>query len=154
MDNGHFVKDTHAGFVALLYYTAVRRKEALRTMKEQITVKHGKLIYSVGKRQKRGVETPSLSIPLDKPYADEIVYCWERAESNTRIWSFSEKTAYNIVTRVLPAYPHFFRLSRITNFFLDGWTIAQVKSWTGLTIQALDYYVGLVDVEAMGESLR
>lgn len=154
MRNGRFVRDTHAGFVALLYYTAVRRKEALRTMKEQITIRHGKLIYSVGKRQKGGIETPSLSIPLDKPYMDEIVYCWEKAEPSTRIWKFSEKTAYNIVTRVISAYPHFLRLSRITNFFLDGWTIPEVKSWTGLTVQALDYYVGLVDVEKMGESLR
>ena len=50
-------------------------------------------------------------------------------------------------------YPHFFRLSRITNFFDEGWTIAQVHSWTGLSLKALDYYVGLVDVKRMGESL-
>jgi len=33
MENGRFVKDTHRGYVALLYYTAVRRGEALRTKK-------------------------------------------------------------------------------------------------------------------------
>ena len=70
-----------------------------------------------------------------------------------RIWRFCPKTAYNIVDRAFGFYPHFFRLSRITNFFLEGWTIAQVHSWTGLTLSALDFYLGLVDVTHMGMSL-
>jgi len=50
-------------------------------------------------------------------------------------------------------YPHYFRLSRITNFFLEGWNIAQVRTWTGLSLKALNYYVGLVDITKMGETL-
>jgi len=52
------------------------------------------------------------------------------------------------------AYPHYHRLTRITQFFLDGHTIAEVKSWTGLTLKALDYYVGLVSIHKMGKSLK
>lgn len=48
--------------------------------------------------------------------------------------------------------PYYFRLSRITNFFLKGWTIAQVGSWIG-SLKALDYYVGMVDVRKMGRSM-
>ena len=154
MKEGHFTKDTHRGFVALLYYTAVRKSEALRTRKEQITISGDLLYYSVGKRLKHGIETSPLPIPFDAPYVDEIIYCWEKAESGQRIWPFSKRTAYNTVTRIMPAYPHYFRLSRITNFFLEGWTIAQVRSWTGLTLKALEFYVGLVDIQKMGESLR
>lgn len=29
---------------------------------------------------------------------------------------------------------------------MEGWTIAQLRSWTGLTLKALESYVGLVDV--------
>jgi len=154
MENGRFVKDTHRGYVALLYYTAVRRGEALRTKKEQLVIRGDRLYYSIGKRLKRGKETAAIFMPLDRPYVDDIVYCWEKADPGERIWPFCAKTAYNIVTRVLPAYPHYFRLSRITNLLKDGWTIADLKSWTGLSLQALDYYVGLVNVEKMGESLR
>ncbi len=154
MKEGYFTKDTHRGYVALLYYTAVRRLEALRTRKEQIRISGDMLDFSVGKRLKHGIETSPLPIPVDAPYVDEIIYCWEKALPGSRIWPFCGKTAYNIVTRVLPAYPHYFRLSRITNFFLAGWTIAQVRSWTGLTLKALEFYVGLVDIQKMGESLR
>ncbi len=56
--------------------------------------------------------------------------------------------------RAFGFYPHFFRLSRITNFFAEGWTIAQVHSWTELTLKALDSYMGLVDVDRMGMSLK
>ena len=154
MKEGYFTKDTHRGYVALLYYTAVRRLEALRTRKEQIRISGDMLYFSVGKRLKHGIETSPLPIPVDAPYVDEIIYCWEKALPGSRIWPFCGKTAYNIVTRVLPAYPHYFRLSRITNFFLAGWTIAQVRSWTGLTLKALEFYVGLVDIQKMGESLR
>lgn len=154
MAEGHFAKDTHRGFVALLYYTAVRRNEALRTRREQLVVRGDGLSYSVGKRLKHGIETPALPIPLEAPYVDEIIYCRDKARPSGLVWTFCEKTAYNIVNRIIPAYPHYFRLSRITNFFLDGWTIAQVRSWTGLTLKALNYYVGLVDIAKMGESLK
>jgi hypothetical protein len=69
-----------------------------------------------------------------------------------RVFPYCRKSAYNIVRRAFK-YPHLFRLSRITNFFLEGWTIAQIKSWTGLMLSALEYYVGLVDIARMGESL-
>jgi hypothetical protein len=83
---------------------------------------------------------------------DYEVKAIEQTKPNCRVFLFSDKTAYNIVHRVFH-YPHFFRLSRITNFFLEGWTIAQVHSWTGLSLKALDFYLGLVDIEKMGESL-
>ena len=86
-------------------------------------------------------------------YVDEIIWCIENTETKHRVWPYSSKTAYNVVRRVFPAYPHYFRLSRITNFFDEGWTIAQVRTWTGLSLKALNFYVGLVDVKRMGESL-
>lgn len=152
MEHGKFVEPKHRGFVALLYYSAIRKGEALRAIKEQFHLSRNQIIFSVGKRLKHGIETPPLNIPLDAPYAKEI---WEAVESTKlgqRVWPYSDKTGYNIVRRSFK-YPHLFRLSRITNFFDEGWTIAQVHSWTGLTLKALDYYVGLVDVKRMGESL-
>jgi len=152
MQTGTFKKPKHRGFVTLLFYSGVRKSEALRVVKEQFQLRGNQIIFNVGRRLKHGLETPPLNIPLDAAYAQEIWSCIENTRDRQRVWPYCKKTGYNIVDRVFK-YPHYFRLSRITNFFLEGWTIAQVKSWTGLTLKALDYYVGLVDVMKMGESL-
>jgi hypothetical protein len=153
MTDGDFAKRNHKGFIAILYYSAVRKKEALRAKKEQFKILNDRIIFEVGKRLKHGLQTPPLNIPLEAPYANEIEWSIRNTKSKCRVWPYCEKTAYNIVRRVFPVYPHFFRLSRITNFFDEGWTIAQVRTWTGLSLKALDFYVGLVDVKRMGESL-
>jgi integrase len=153
MKKGTFLKPKHQGYVALLYYTAVRKTEGLRATKEQFSMSHETIVFSVGKRLKHGIETPSLRIPLTAPFADKIWEAIECTGEGKRVWPYCPKTGYNIVNRVFK-YPHLFRLSRITNFFLEGWTIAQVHSWTGLTLKALDYYMGLVDIQKMGESLN
>jgi len=153
MARGHFAERKHVGFVALLYYSAVRKSEALKATKEQFTTEGDELFFNVGKRLKHSQDTPSLNIPLKAPYVDEIAWSVQNTQQGERVWPYSKRTGYNIVRRVLPAYPHYFRLSRITNFFLKGWTIAQVRSWTGLSLKALDYYVGMVDVRKMGRSM-
>jgi len=152
MQTGPFKKPKHKGFVALLFYSGVRKSEALRVVKEQFQLMRNQIIFDVGKRLKHGLVTPPLNIPLDAPFALEIQSAIENTHEGQRVFPYCEKTGYNIVDRVFK-YPHYFRLSRITNFFLEGWTIAQVRSWTGLTLKALESYVGLVDVMKMGDSL-
>jgi len=152
MEHGKFVEPKHRAFCILLYYSAVRKKEALRAKKEQFTITKKAVSFNVGKRLKHGIETPPLNLPLKAPYMLELKAAIEQTQPGMRVFPYCDKTAYNIVRRAFK-YPHLFRLSRITNFFLDGWTIAQVRSWTGLSLKALDYYVGLVDIKRMGESL-
>lgn len=153
MIEGPFINQSHKAFCVLLYYTGVRKSEALRVVKEQFQIKNGFLIFDVRPRLKSGVETPPLNIPLDAAFMDQLLTAIERTKKGKKIFSFCPKTAYNIVDRAFH-YPHHFRLNRITHFFLAGFTIAQVKSWTGhKTLKGLEPYVGLVDVMKMGESL-
>jgi integrase len=152
MSNGHFCQDKHRAFSVLLYYTGVRKKEALRSVRDDFILREDKLIFDVGPRLKHGKHTPPLTLPLAAPYMNELYECVKDTEEDKRIFPYSDKTGYNIVRRVWK-YPHLFRLTRITNFFMEGWTIAQVRSWTGLTLKALEFYVGLVDTIHMGESL-
>jgi len=152
MEQGRFIKQKHRAFCVLLYYSAVRKKEALRALKEQFQVRPNRIIFNVGKRLKHGIETPALPLPLNATYVNELLEALGNTKPKKRVFPYCDKTGYNIVRRAFK-YPHLFRLSRITNFFLEGWTIPQVHSWTGLTLKALDYYVGLVDVTKMGESL-
>jgi len=152
MRTGDFVKVKHRGFIALIYYTGIRKTEALRCKPEQFRLVNGSIIFDVGKRLKHGKETPALNIPLEAPYAKEIWWCIQHTRKNKRIWTFSERTAWNIFDRVLD-YPHHCRLSRITRFFAEGYSIAEVQNWTGLSLKALDSYIGIVAVKKMGASL-
>ena len=138
MDSGHFATRKHKGFIATLYYSAVRKGEALKATKEQFIITEDRVSFDVEKRLKHSLTTPPLSIPLSAPYVDEIVWSVENTEKGKRVWGYSGKTAYNIVDRVFPAYPHFFRLSRITNFFSEGRTITELGPLAAfITIEAI-----------------
>lgn len=154
METGKFIKFQHRAFVVLIYYTAIRRGEALRVTPEQFKITEGQIIFNVGARLKHGIQTPPLKIPRTAQYVNDLVFAIQHTASNQRIFPYSVKTAWNIIERAFGTYPHFFRLSRITNFFQEGWSIAQVRSWTGLTLTALNYYVGIVDIDKMSKTLR
>lgn len=153
MKHGLYLHPKHQAFNVLLYYAAVRKMEALRATREQFQISKNNINFSVGQRLKHGIETPALPLPLNAPYMEVLKEAIENTEQGKRVFPYCAKTGYNIVRRAFK-YPHLFRLSRITNFFLDGWTIAQVRSWTGLTLKALDYYIGIVDIQKMGKTLR
>ena len=156
MDEGHFVERKHKGFCAVLYYFAVRQSEALKALKKQFTIDEavGELHFDVGQRLKHSKKTPALTIRLDVPYVNEVIWTVRNTIDGDRVFPYCRKTAYNIVSRVFPAYPHFFRLSRITRMFEDGWTVSEVRNWTGLTLNALNYYIGLANIRRRGRTIR
>ena len=101
------------------------------------------------------VTTPPLTLPLSAPYMNLLKEAIEEARlggPGTFLFPYCLKTCYNIVHRVWN-YPHLFRLSRITWFFQHGYTPIQVRTWTGLSLQSLDYYAGLVSTIEMGVSM-
>jgi integrase len=155
MNHGKFLQQGHRAYCILLYYSAVRTTEGHRVVRENFKFTQSSILFDVGLRLKHSKTTPALTIPLSALFVQELKEWIEKAQKGEKVFPWkSRKTCYNIIQRV-PAfhYGHLFRLSRITNFFLEGWTIAQVKSWTGLSLAALEYYVGLVDTVRMGESM-
>ena len=152
MEYGHFVEDQHRGYCVLLYYTAIRRGEGLKAVKEQFHIGKSAIMFDVAGRFKHSKQTPSLKLPLDAPHMLELKKCIEETADGKRVFPYCGKTGYNIVRRAFK-YPHLFRLSRITKFFTEGYTIAQLRSWTGLSLAALEYYVGIVDTQKMSDSL-
>jgi integrase len=153
MQTGDFKKPDHKGYATGLYYTAVRREELRRATKQQFQITKTDVVFSVQKRLKHGIETPPLKIPKEAAFMDTVIGIIVKTNANERVFPYSKKTCYNIMQRAGFHYPHFCRLSRITNFFLEGWTIPQVHSWTGLSLRALNFYLGLVDIDKMGRSL-
>lgn len=185
MEGGRFANFQHKAFPVILYYSAVRKLEALRALKSQFTITDKDLIFDVGprlkkiRRRRKGktlsqkqidkimikrwdqLSTPPLPLPLDAPYMNLLVQRVQDTEGDEdRVFPWCAKTGYNIIDRVF-SYPHLFRLSRITWFFSPhpeigrprGFSIAEVKNFTGLSLGALDYYIGLADVQDMGRAL-
>jgi integrase len=100
----------------------------------------------------KSITTHALKLPLSAPYMDLLKEAIEETQKEEEVFDYCRKTGYNITTRAFK-YPHLFRLSRITNFLLEGWTLVDVRSWTGLSLAALEYYTGLVKIDKMGDSL-
>ena len=152
MKSEHFVEDKHRGFCILLFYSGIRKREALRAIRNQFQITETAIMFNVGTRLKHGKQTQVLKLPLNAAYVPELKDIIEATSKGERVFPYCDKTGYNIVRRVFK-YPHLFRLTRITDFFMEGFTIAQVRSWTGLSLAALEYYVGIVDTQKMGDSL-
>ena len=154
MKEGHFCNYRHRAFAVLLYYSAIRKTEALRSIREQFQLRHDKIFFDVGKRLKHGIHTEALLFPLDADFMKELYDAIADTKQGEKVFKFSSRTAYNIIDRAFGKYPHFFRLNRITWFFENGYTVTQVRSFTGLTLKSLNSYLGLVDIRKMGESLK
>lgn len=152
MDTGHFVNMNHRAFCILLYYTGIRKSEALKVTREQFTFEQDKIMFDVGERLKHSKKTPALPIYFEHPFVSELVDVIQATKKDKQVFPYCSRTGYNIVRRAFK-YPHYFRLSLITKFFQQGYTIAEVRSWTGLSLKALDYYVGLVAIDKMGKRL-
>jgi len=153
MNSGKFCKAKHRAFAVLLVYYGVRKSEARRATKEQFSIQGNLLFFDVGQRLKHSKKTDPLPIPTDAPFVNELINLIEETPEGKPLFDFSDKTAYNIMQRAGFFYPHYARLTRITKFFQDGRPITEVKSWTGLTLQALNYYAGKVAILDMGKSL-
>jgi len=154
MKGACFTGKKHKAFLALLYYSGVRVSELLRAKKEAFKLNERSILFDVGQRLKGGLVTPPLYIGLDLPYADEIAHAIRYTRKGERVFPYSRMTGYNIVSRVF-TYPHHLRLSRITNILQKGFSIPEVKSWSGhRSASSLDSYIGIVNIQRIGESLN
>lgn len=157
MTSDKFKEPKHKGLAALLYYTGVRITEALRSTREQYSLQDDRIFFEVLKRLKHGRQTPPLVIPLKRAFAGEIWKAVEDTEKGKRVFPYSRRTGYNVVAR-LWHYPHHLRFTRITNLanyrdeYGDRLSIASIMNYTGLTLGALNFYIGLVEIREMGEA--
>lgn len=184
MESENFVLEDHKAYPVVLYYSAVRKLEALRATKDQFTFTEAEVYFDVGPRLKKirrsikgkpltedqyqrrlkkyrdKITTPPIPLPLKAPYMGLLVKRINETEDGGLVFPWSPRTAYNIIDRAF-AYPHLFRLSRITWFFLPhpevgrprGFSIPEVRTFTGLSLAALDFYIGRADVADMGRAM-
>lgn len=156
IEAGHFCQLSHKAYCVLLWYSAVRKTEGLRALREQFIITKKAVYFEVGprlKKQKAWIKkTEPLKLLLRAPFMDILKAQIEKTKPGKKVFPFSSRTAYNAVARVFK-YPHLFRLTRITWFYKKGYTTAQIRSWTALSLRALEFYLGLVEIDKMAEAL-
>jgi integrase len=163
MKQAHFVKPQHAGLVTFIYYTGVRVMEGCQHMtREQFHEEKNTLYCNIGQREKHSHETPELPLLISYPFMDKVLDSLQGLKPEEKVWDYSRTTAWLIVKRVCPKwYPHYFRMSRISYWLSphpefgkpQGYSILEVRNWTGLSVRAFDWYIGQLDIEKMGAQL-
>jgi len=153
MNEGRFIRPEHRAYAILLYYTGVRASEGLRAKKEQFIITSRKIYFDVGQRLKNGLHTAPLPILRTREFIEELVNQINETKTSERVFKFCRKTGYNIIDRAFDKYPHYLRLTKITMLFRKGFTIDQVRTWTGhKELGSLTPYVGFANVEEMAEA--
>lgn len=151
MSQGKFCKKKHRALVALLYYLGLRGSEIIKLRKEQFHLTKETLYVDVGKRLKGSRDTIMIPLPLDAPFVKQIVHVVRYTRKGHAVFPYCSKTVYNIVRRVFH-YPHHLRLSRIT-WLIKNYGILAARSWSGLSLQTLEYYAGIVKLEEAAKGL-
>ena len=159
---GMFKQERHKAFVVCLFYYGIRRMEAIRAKREQFDITDSLIYFDVGERLKkrkysqkkqkeivaRGVlRTAPLPLKLTEPHVHLLVEAVENTKQGKRVFPYCSKTGYNICSRAFNTYPHRFRLTNFTQI-ARAKGIAYLKSWSALTLPALEYYMGIVDLES------
>lgn len=138
------ISQNYKSFVAFLYWTGVRKSEALERTPEDFVTKDGVLIITAPAK-KQGKRKP-LEVDTDLPYVGLIIEQINNTLAGRRVWPFSAVTAWKIAKRVMGKeyYPHYFRLNRATRFLEDTTTsIPDMKAWFGWKRTAtIDEYIG------------
>lgn len=138
----------------LLFYTGVRVEELIRAVKEQFYIKDGVLNFDVGPREKTRRLTAPLQIPITAPLMNDVLHVIKYTRKGQRVFHITRATVWNMMGRYFDAYPHYFRLNRITQFLVAGFSLPEVISWSGhKNIFGLEAYIGQASIKKMGESL-
>lgn len=140
----NFVKPLRdRAWLSLLYWTGVRKIEALNTRKEDYKVQDEILIINAP--PVKGGFRLELEINVNLPYVDLIIQLVNRTKKGKRVFKMNPWTGWKIIKRVFPKkYPHFFRLNRATRFLDDPDTsTTEMLSWFGWrSIRTIDRYIG------------
>ena len=134
--------------LTLLFFSGCRISEALALTSDDIHCSSD-MIYIQFHRLKGSKQTDPQEIPLVPKVNCLLWMCSQEG----RLWSFSRRTAVNIVKSVFPdLYPHYFRMNRMTKT-LERFGVPTVKHTFGLHITSIDHYIGKVDIKKVGRAL-
>lgn len=85
-------------FCLMLYFTGARISEALELTPQRLDMAEGVVMVRTLKRRKDNVFR---AVPLPRSYLRELKELVPATSNQKRLWSFSRKTAYRLIKRVM-----------------------------------------------------
>ena len=150
----------YQAFIVLEYYSGARVSELLRPVKEAFQDTEKTLYWDVGKRLKHGKLTLPLPLSHELPHMDILLEQINRTRKGKRVFDFDRTTAWRHCAKSGLGYNHHARLSAIT-FFLksrdergDRFSTAEIVNFFGVSVQTVNAYIALLNVEEMGSMKR
>ena len=140
-------------FNVTLYYLGCRLTEARNIAQDDLLFDQdgGRIFFTIH-RLKKSKQTPPLPLYLDSPFVKEL---WGfLVTSPIQPFKMSRKAGYNIVLNAMGFYPHYYRMNRISQFLKDNKSILEIQNWFGISLRAIDYYITMINLEAMGKDLK
>lgn len=132
--------------LTVLFFSGCRVSEALALTPNDIAYDN-KTIFIQFHRLKGSKQTD----PIPLPRQDALNYLCGLVDDP---FPWSRTTAYRIVKRVFPElYPHYFRQNRFTTL-AERFPLATIISFSGLTPNAVQFYIAKVDIKKVGKALR
>lgn len=132
-------------FLTVLFFSGCRVSEALALTPDDITCTK-ETIYLQVYRLKGSKQTD----PIELPKADALHYLCGLEEDP---FPFGRRTAHRLVRSCFPdLYPHYFRMNRITKI-LDKHGVVAVQNTFGLSLNAIQDYIGKIDIKRVRRSL-
>jgi integrase len=144
----------YQAYAVQLYYTGTRVSENLRAVKEAYRVDKPILYWEVGRRLKHGKQTEPLPLSLELPHMKLLLEQVEKTKKGKRVFDFDRSTAWRHVNKSGLGYNHHARLSAITFFLSQGYSIAHIVNWFGVSVQTVNEYIGVLDLQKMGAMKR
>jgi len=145
------IEPQYKALVVLLYYTGIRISEALALTPGDFTETE-EILYVNVHRLKGSKQTYDLELPLTLRHLPFLLNTLAQTTQTMPLFNMTRQAVHYELHRV-GLYPHFFRLNRITQI-LRKHSITDAQNWTGLTLQALNSYMGKVTNERIGKDLE
>ncbi len=169
VDLGKYDPLTIKSFLALLFWTGLRKTEAIGAkrhkyvcppcsrhaepivkyteaipgiLKEDIEIQ-GDIMLIEAVARKHGNREAPLELWIGFPFMDLILQQWKRTPPKHRVWPISEWDSWNLMKRIdKKKYLHWFRFVRITELCANPkLSVGDICSWTGLTPQTINAYM-------------
>ena len=78
----------------------------------------------------------------------------EKTKKGKRIFDFDRTTAWRHCQKSGLGYNHHARLTAITFYLKSGYSVAHIVNFFGISVQTINSYIGMIDLEEMGAVKR
>ena len=146
-----WMKAEYLAYAVLMYWIGCRRSEPLSLKKQDLTLKNEQLWIKGLPAKKQGKRAETIKLSIDLVGMEIFEFHIGTLKKNDNVFSFSDRTGYNIIKQVFGKYPHWLRYNRVTKIrrLIDRGDISkdEAKAFTGIRSDRTFANYGMVTQE-------